>query len=222
MSSLPSLHKSFYAGLKEIATAEDAFFIDLIDGLDLARPTFSITKLSDNVSSVKSLDKKRLWEVFYAVGGFVSYLEMGDTAEEIIEDICNYLDKDGVIDFKITDREVLAKRLNQLLNIDKIYFAAKATMLRQEYNSVFIQARIITDIRPIFKLNVEETPTAGIVVHKLHIHYKGDEERGHKDIFFALDSDDITTLKDLLLRAEKKERSLKNIFEKSLMENLSD
>lgn len=222
MSSVKRVHESFYSGLKEIASLEDSFFDDVIDGLTLARPTFSISKLAENVSSVKSLENKRVWEIFYTVGGFVSYIEKGDKVEDIVEDICAFVEKESVLDFKVSSRDNLTRRLIQLLNVERIYFAAKASILRMEHNHVFIQAKAITDIRPIFKLNVEETPTAGMIIHKLHIHYKSDDERDHKDIFFALDASDIKSLKELLIRAEKKEKSLQAIFDKSQMSNLSE
>jgi hypothetical protein len=42
------------------------------------------------------------------------------------------------------------------------------------------------------------------------------DQRGNKaDLFFALDSNDIATMKEIIARAEKKEQSLRGVVENS-------
>jgi len=66
-----------------------------------------------------------------------------------------------------------------------------------------------------------EEPTAGVIIHKLHLHYRQGGEEPHKDIFIALDGNDIQILKDLLIRAQKKENALNGIFGKAKIINLT-
>ena len=92
--------------------------------------------------------------------------------------------------------------------------------LKGESNNVFLSSRIITDIRPIFSLNINETPKAGVVIHNLHIHFSSSDEGAHRDVYFALDSADILALEGLIKRAKDREASLKMIFDKSKVKNL--
>lgn len=61
-----------------------------------------------------------------------------------------------------------------------------------------------------------------MIIHNLHIHYKSDDEGDHKDIYLALDSDDIQSLKILLERAENKEKFLKEGLTKAGLTDLNE
>ncbi len=72
----------------------------------------------------------------------------------------------------------------------------------------------MTDLRPIFHLNVSEKPDAAVIIHMLKISQR--DNFGHRsDEYFALDSNDIAMMKELFERALKKETTLKGIMEKS-------
>jgi hypothetical protein len=89
--------------------------------------------------------------------------------------------------------------------------AAKAGSVLTHHERIFAGARIMTDIRPIFHLNVSDRPDAAMIVHMLRITQR--DNRGERaDLFFALDSNDIALMKDLLDRALKKENTIKSVM----------
>ncbi len=119
--------------------------------------------------------------------------------------------------FKIPEGVDFTERLAALLALDSLNsIALKAKELQAESERTFCDARIITDVRPVFGENIEDSP-AMIIVHTLKI---GFHESGHKDIYVALDAGDIANLKKTLQRAEDKANKLKAILDKAGLRNL--
>ena len=58
-----------------------------------------------------------------------------------------------------------------------------------------------------------------MIIHNLDIHYHKDSEV-HKDIYIAMDSNDIKELLDVLQRAQKKEEVLLALLTKTGIENI--
>ncbi len=90
---------------------------------------------------------------------------------------------------------------------------AKALGILRNNQNVFHEARIISEIRPVFGSNVEEPPPAAVLLHMLNITCHGTD--GHKEFFIALDTDDIEVLRDVIDRAETKAESLKVMLNKA-------
>jgi hypothetical protein len=92
--------------------------------------------------------------------------------------------------------------------------AAKAGPVLTQHERIFVGARIMTDLRPIYHLDVSEKPDAAVIIHMLRITQR-DNFGVHSDQYFALDSNDIAAMKELIDRAEKKEKTLKSIMQNS-------
>jgi len=97
---------------------------------------------------------------------------------------------------------------------DTVGTVAKVGPVMTEHERIFQDARILTDIRPIFHPNLSEKPNAAVLVHMLRI--------TTRDIFgrqtaqcFALDSNDIRFMKHLMDRAIKKEETLRDFMNNS-------
>jgi hypothetical protein len=87
---------------------------------------------------------------------------------------------------------------------------AKALFISTEYQNLYCSARILTDQRPVFGANVEESPSAMITIHNLKLTYH-EGSVSTRDFFLALDRSDIDELIILLERAKKKEESLNRL-----------
>ena len=127
---------------------------------------------------------------------------------EVADDIAEALKGIG-IELKFPDE--VRQRLIQLLSFDSFVVSAKAEGLMYEYENVFSTARVFTDIRPVFGIDTQELPKAGIITHMLSIHYFHGGQ--HKEINIALDEVDIVTIFDALERANNKGESLKSVLE---------
>jgi hypothetical protein len=75
------------------------------------------------------------------------------------------------------DREKFKNGLEQLLGIACLRLSAKAWDLTTEYEHVFLSARILTDVRPVFgegdRDDQATTPTAAVIVNTLKLDYYG-------------------------------------------------
>jgi hypothetical protein len=109
-------------------------------------------------------------------------------------------------------------RLGRLLTINAVSVAAKVQRLRLDYPNTFHDAKILTDVRPIFD-KPENRPVGCAVSHNLKITYH--EGGDHKEFYVALDADDIKTMKRVLERAEAKAASLKSVLHAAALPDLS-
>jgi len=84
---------------------------------------------------------------------------------------------------------------------------AKAGIVLTEHERIFENARVMTDFRPIFHVDVSEKPNAGLIIHMLKITCRDKYSRKF-DAYYALDSLDVEKLKAILDRAIEKGKTL--------------
>jgi hypothetical protein len=87
---------------------------------------------------------------------------------------------------------------------------AKATQVSREYENIFRDARILSDIRPIFPRDSNK-PRFAVIVHLLRIAHRNSEGRTARAVF-ALDRSDLLALKATVDRALEKDESLHAII----------
>ncbi|EHB56076.1 hypothetical protein MycrhDRAFT_3270 [Mycolicibacterium rhodesiae JS60] len=109
-------------------------------------------------------------------------------------------------------RDVLTSRLSSLLAARDFQAFSKAIDIATEYDQVLHFARIISDIRPVFDTDVAAEPVGAVIEHTLRIDYF--HEGRVKTTSFAMNEHDLKQLKDLVLRAEKKQKTLSNMLER--------
>ncbi len=220
MAVISNIPKRFVEGFKAIASIDDETFNRIVDGFSYTSLKPSIRELAITIATDKSLDFDEVEKVLLSAGSLVPLLEGGIPIPDLLDSISSLINKNRFFD-ESGKREKFTERLSVLLQNKQLYYAFKASDLVTENDNTFIQSRVVSDIRPIFDLNVEGAPKAGIIIHNLHIHYQSGQESEHKDIYFALDSKDINGLIEILERAKKKEIALQSIFEKTGMTNIN-
>lgn len=115
-------------------------------------------------------------------------------------------------------REILNARLKSLLEFDKsIGVTAKAFDILTEHERIFCKARVLSDVRPVFG-DTPDSASAAVIVHNLQIGFHRNGR--HEEIYIAMDTEDIRSLKELLVRAEKKTEALKAILNKASVDYL--
>ena len=220
MPLISSIPTRFKKGFTELATLNDEQMTALQAALSEVPSSAYIEKLVDGIAEKKGLEKSVIEEILTSIAGMIPFLEEDNQIEEIVDDtvaICLHEQLVG-------ERQLstLRDRLLLLLREKKIFYAAKAEDLLYETENLFISGKIISDIRPIFDLDPEQAPEAGLVMHTLHIHYRADAAGPHQDIYFTLDGTDIQALIAILVRADKKEEALKVTLKKAGMNNLNE
>lgn len=157
------------------------------------------------------------YDIAKAIINTLFTLYLGQNAADVsfatyVEDIANALStaRPDAAEWNDVTLSHFKQRLTSLLNLDSLKLIAKAHDVMLEQRHAFHEARILTDIRPVFSENVEASPQAAVIVHTLKIEYMKDGD--YKEFFVALDAKDIPKLIDVLKRAERKGESLKAVL----------
>jgi hypothetical protein len=141
--------------------------------------------------------------------GVRTYFDMD--VSEFVSALAESLQESEGTAFSVDEVPKFKERLTKLLTIDSVSITLKATSLRREYERRFCTARIMTDARPIYSEDPLRAPSAVLINHNLRISYHDDSPH-LKEIYFAMDSDDVAGLREVLDRAEEKAKSLVSIF----------
>jgi hypothetical protein len=114
------------------------------------------------------------------------------------------------IEFSDTQRRRFVERLSELFGIEAIAVQAKARDLQFEHAHVFVNGRVITDLRPVFGSGPQEAPSSMVLFHTLKVTYFDRQREGQATFYVALDEEDIGALKKILERAETKSKTLRS------------
>jgi len=101
-----------------------------------------------------------------------------------------------------------ARWLGGVLESRAVVLSAKAMNVFLDHDHTFSQARILTDVRAVWKDGADSDPEVGVIYHLLKLIYR--EGRHTQQIFLAMDSNDLQLLKDAVERAQTKERTLQH------------
>jgi hypothetical protein len=110
------------------------------------------------------------------------------------------------IDLSGDKRSRAKDRITKLLALEPLSAATKAIHLQRDFERILTHSRILTDARPVYGQDPAGKPLAMIITHTLKLTYSKDDES--TELYLALDSEDITDLKQVLNRAEAKAKSL--------------
>ncbi len=204
--------------IKGLLDLDPAQIDEFLKALAEAEPKFNVADLTDSVSKRVKLSQN-------VVSGLVRVLKslyltrdrMGMPTEKFVdEEILTALTNSKVFtdDIALKDRwPKLRIFFTVALSLDRtLGTAAKAGEVLTQHEHIFHGARILTDIRPIFHLDVTEKPEAAVIIHMLHITERNNQ-REFSDRYYAMDSNDIRFLKTLLDRAIKKEETLRKAMQ---------
>jgi hypothetical protein len=218
MPIISSIPERYEKGFTELSLLSDKTFEEIEKALAVVELSPSSTELGAKIATSVDLDAEQIQRIFASVGGLVPFLEDESDIEEVAFDLVTLSVSEELV---VSDNsEKLKSRIIALLKEKKVLYASKAADLITESGNVFLLSRVITDVRPVFDLDLEKSPEAAIIMHNLHIHYQDAAHAPHKDFYLALTSIDLQLLMDTLIRAEKKEDNLKAVLKKSGMTNL--
>jgi hypothetical protein len=115
------------------------------------------------------------------------------------------------LDLPEEQRAELAEFVAALTALEGLTSTAKALDLVLDHEHVFREARIITDIRPIFGGAVEDEPAGAAIISTLSLeHYNTSGDDGKFQV--ALDEHDLRQLRDRADRALTKTETLKELL----------
>jgi hypothetical protein len=112
------------------------------------------------------------------------------------------------------------ERLTALLCSPSIRFTAKALELSVDYENVFSDCRILTDVRPVFPDDLEDM-AAAVIVDNLRISYF-DRDGDLSTFFLAMDQKDLLALREEIDRALEKNKSMRSFLGVSQVDHLPE
>lgn len=190
----------YNVGIRLIIKTDEPVFNKLLNAITEVHPSVDINNLSLEISpKIEELSINDLQEILRTIRSIYSLRNRENIKNnEIIRGLINAVSTDeSFSDLSAEELTVFEDRLNELFVIDGcISISSEAITLLQEYEHIFSNSRIVTDVRPIFKTEKKEGIAGALVVHNLRIAYQ--DASGIKEFYVALDSNDVKNLYEQL------------------------
>jgi hypothetical protein len=202
----------------------------VLDGLKKAGSKFNVYDLAREVSVRAKVPRRMADGLVQLLAGLYTARERQDISlEAFLDDEVGPGIKNDLVaqaDKANAKEEIEARwtKFRQFLKValaleGTVGTAAKTGRVMTEHERIFVDARILTDVRPIFHQDLSEKPNAAVLVHMLRITTRDIFAKQQAE-YFALDSNDIRLMKQLLDRAIKKEETLTSLMKGSGVEVL--
>jgi len=204
---IPDRYERGLAGIRKLGEKSVRELREAIEKASLSEPRSLEATL---VSLFPGLsDCKDIGEALDALYNLRSSKEL--SIEELTEDISDAMQASSSADLRLSaeERSHFKEKLVMLLSVKSHDLVAKARDLQTEDERTFCDARILTDLRPIFGKSIADGPEALTIVHLLKLSYDLTGGDDHRNFYVSLDAKDLESLKKVILRAEEKAKSLK-------------
>jgi hypothetical protein len=201
--------------LGEIHKLSDASIGELLLALESSGVAASSYDLAEHIAdSVPSIPRKTLNRIIEGIFSLYhvresSELDRSNFWDELVEGVREYAKP------KLLDKEIphLRDRFKRLLNIETLAINAKAVRLQRDGERLYCEAKIISDIRPVFSENIKSAPVAATITHTLKIGFH--EDGNHREFFVVLDELDLDDLQKTIKRAKTKADTLTKLLDDS-------
>jgi hypothetical protein len=211
--------QSYRAGLAKIKSLSPEAVGALANALGVAQIS-DFAKLSSVVESTALVSPDEAATIVTSLRSLYYIKAMAETAtSDLVAMLMTAMQMTGGnVALSEPEKPAFAEKLTQLLSIGRIERSGKIEQLKTDYQNILEDAKILTDLRPVFD-KPGDRPVGFIVTHTLKIvtHESGE----HKELFFALDRDDVLTLKRTAERALEKMASLQDFIKSTNLENLT-
>lgn len=201
-------------GFENILKLSQSQVQDIVGELNQSKFGLDSDKIVTLLEKKESLENTPYSELKSIVKTVYSLLGIEDDTEsernQRIDDLIESIISDSESDIDETNSQKLKDYLVLFLGVKGwAKQTIKGFQLLRENERNIIDSKIITDIRVVFDDDFEDTKVENaVILHKLKIEYSHNTEI--KEIFFALDSNEILELQSTLERAIRKERVLRN------------
>ena len=188
--------------LSQLAQTSDDRLEVIVDQLGKLTPKLHVNKLREELEQIfdspeSSEDSAGFAEVVISLALF--YARSNFSLDEYARDVSKVVPK--------KDRRPLQSLITKILNVRSVSISAKASSIQVSHDRVFNSCFIATDVRPVFEEPVGVGLAGSLVIHQLRmisVHNQSTEE-----LYFALDDDDLASLRTTVDRALQKSLKLR-------------
>jgi len=209
-----TLTSDYQNGIKLFLIMENDSFQSFLAALETESPSLNLSKLAQSVN--QSFQKISVVDLLYVITILNSFYEFRSNRkldnDDVIQQVTKGCFEDESLAELFDDRSkiLFKERLFAVLNSENsLSLAHKILDTTRNQERLFLESRILTDIRTIFKSDLVE-PLGAAITQVLKIEYLESNQR--KDFFVALEPEDIEQLYSQLNRARQKADSLKSML----------
>jgi len=201
---VPFVYREPLTRLANLSEEDAGHLIASIAGL---APFVPVSSIEDATASVLGTDaspaEKRLAVPLLALRGQLRQTTTSDIARHLSESPDLELDDDA--------RERLRMRATAILDAPAIGTTGVATDLQTLNSRNFQGARIVTDLRPVFRDDVAKPPEGAVIVETLHLQ-TWTRDGGTEVLHVSMDEADLRQLQSIVGRALDKTDTLKRLI----------
>lgn len=203
----------YISGLSLLASMSDDSFEQILNALKRALSTF-VTKreLSAWITlEAPTISPDDIEKIIDALASFYRVRVRSDVPiTKLVEDIASDI-RQSSPDLTTENAKLFEGRLSALLVLDSLNVVeVKAKELQMEDERLLVEAKIFTDLRPVFGEKISGLPAAMVITQSLKLTFYESPVGSPKEIYIAMDSKDIKDMKATLERAEEKALNLKD------------
>lgn len=203
MLTVPSV---FADALMPLRDMDDDQFGRLLDAANVALN--GATAFASCASETTDLEQQQAQHLLDALIAVVIFAEeSGENIKDVIRDLSETSSEDA----KEPDSQRLRARIASLVEHEQVKILHKSVAVSLEHDRLYMDSRIITDIRPVFSDEVRDGVKGAMLTHVLRIDALHAGQR--ESYYVALDKQDLASLKSAVLRAEEKDMELQATLE---------
>lgn len=188
---------------------------EFLDALAQAGPLFNVYDLATEVSKRTGLSEHLTQGVMQVINGLYIASERQAIPINTLVDSAMLAIRTALAlppDSAEAKLALLSNFLKTALSLDNtVGTASKAGRVLTAHERIFVDARVLTDIRPIFHADLSDKPTAAVLIHMLCITER-DNFQNKNAVYVALDANDLRSLRGMIDRAIKKEDTIKTLM----------
>jgi hypothetical protein len=201
--------EAYRSGLSAVAELDDEAVEALEAYISSAPPTLTGAQLLEGAhAAIPRVERPLLDSVLTAL---LSLFRASDDLQLSMEQVADQLSSSPDLSLDRVKRQVLRERIRRLTQSGTLSLTSKGLGLVTANERSFHSARIISDIRPVFRDDPSSKPDAAVLVHLLSIsyHVASGELR---EVQVGLDQVDLNLLERIVERAKAKSRSLSAVL----------
>lgn len=198
MTSRLRIPPAYRPGIQALASLGEDERALLASSLAEAPAQLATQRLADEVESALPVLAGQRADVIEALLSLIAHLSRDVAHSEDVE---------------LSDeaRDEFAEQLLGVLQLESLTLAAHAYDIVGEHERGFHDARILTDVRPVFGRAASEGAHAAVIIASLKIDFHT-SAGPIESCFFALDPSDLVRLRSVVDRALDKTQSLKDLI----------
>jgi len=213
--------KEAEAGIRAIESLNEEAIEQLVTALSHGPYSADFNEMATAIApSIKSIPIVQVRKILEALFRLSFLREMASVSfAPFLDDLMEGIYESSP-QFQESQHDFLKERFRRLLGIDALALPAKAMRLQRDGERLYCEARILSDIRPVFESDPKARPRGAVIGHNLRICFF--DAGGHREFFVLLESADLKALKAVIDRAHAKDVTLRELLKQTNLTELGD